>query len=172
MHDIRSVVKDDGILCLDNGMYKLWFARHYKVCGWVGGWVTCRVHSRRRRAHAKWGLLRCCWAYMQAHLPNTILLDNALATMGAGLPSAIATKLLHPDRQVVAIVGDGGFLMNSQVRATGPAHARPRGVQGPHSAEGRQHRDVGAARAGLCRSLTAKRLARLRQVNTLAARPE
>lgn len=49
-------------------------------------------------------------------MPNTLLLDNALATMGAGLPSAIAAKLLSPHRQVVAIVGDGGFLMNSQVR--------------------------------------------------------
>jgi len=51
---------------------------------------------------------------VQAHLPNTLLLDNALATMGAGLPSAIAAKIIHPDRQVVAIAGDGGFMMNSQ----------------------------------------------------------
>jgi acetolactate synthase-1/2/3 large subunit len=67
------------ILCLDNGMYKLWFARSYKT-----------------------------------HQPNTLLLDNALATMGAGLPSAIATKLVLPSRAVVAIAGDGGFMMNSQ----------------------------------------------------------
>jgi len=46
--------------------------------------------------------------------PNTLLLDNALATMGAGLPSAIATKLLNPDKKVVSVNGDGGFMMNSQ----------------------------------------------------------
>ncbi len=34
--------------------------------------------------------------------------------MGAGLPSAIAAKLLHPDRMVLAVCGDGGFMMNSQ----------------------------------------------------------
>ena len=50
----------------------------------------------------------------KAHAPNTVLLDNALATMGAGLPSAIAAKLVHPDRSVTAICGDGGFMMNSQ----------------------------------------------------------
>ena len=70
---------DDGIVCLDNGMYKIWFARHY----------ACRV-------------------------PGTLLLDNALATMGAGLPSAIAAKLVFPERNVVAVAGDGGFMMSSQ----------------------------------------------------------
>jgi len=49
-----------------------------------------------------------------ALMPNTVLLDNALATMGAGLPSAIAAKLIKPNRQVVALCGDGGFMMNSQ----------------------------------------------------------
>jgi acetolactate synthase-1/2/3 large subunit len=46
--------------------------------------------------------------------PNTVLLDNALATMGAGLPSAMAAKLVFPERKVVAVCGDGGFMMNSQ----------------------------------------------------------
>lgn len=77
--DVRSVTKGKGIIALDNGVYKIWFARNYK-----------------------------------AHSPNTVLLDNALATMGAGLPSAMAAKLVYPDRQVVAICGDGGFMMNSQ----------------------------------------------------------
>jgi acetolactate synthase-1/2/3 large subunit len=49
-----------------------------------------------------------------AHHPNTLLLDNALATMGAGLPSAIAAKLTRPDETVMAVVGDGGFMMASQ----------------------------------------------------------
>jgi hypothetical protein len=43
-----------------------------------------------------------------------LLLDNALATMGAGLPSAIMAAMLHPDRRVLAVCGDGGFMMTSQ----------------------------------------------------------
>ena len=77
--DVRTAVQGNGIIALDNGVYKIWFARNYK-----------------------------------AHSPNTVLLDNALATMGAGLPSAMAAKLVHPDRSVTAICGDGGFMMNSQ----------------------------------------------------------
>ncbi len=77
--DVRKIMPDDGILCLDNGMYKIWFARNYRT-----------------------------------HTANTILLDNALASMGAGLPSAIAAALLYPKRRIMAVCGDGGFLMNSQ----------------------------------------------------------
>ena len=73
----------NGIIALDNGVYKIWFARNYK-----------------------------------AFLPNTVLLDNALATMGAGLPSAIGAKIVHPDKKVMAICGDGGFMMNSQEMET------------------------------------------------------
>jgi acetolactate synthase I/II/III large subunit len=79
VHDVRQVMPEDGIVALDNGMYKIWFARNY-----------------RSRAS------------------NTLLLDNALATMGAGLPSAMMAALLHPDRRVLAVCGDGGFMMNSQ----------------------------------------------------------
>ena len=46
--------------------------------------------------------------------PNTCLIDNALCSMGIALPGAIAAKLVHPDKKVVVICGDGGFLMNSQ----------------------------------------------------------
>jgi len=77
--DVRRTLEKDGIIALDNGVYKIWFARHYN-----------------------------------AALPNTVLLDNALATMGAGLPSAMAAKIVHPNRDVIAICGDGGFMMNSQ----------------------------------------------------------
>ena len=52
-----------------------------------------------------------------AYRPNSLLLDNALATMGAGLPSAIATKIVRPSHAVLAIVGDGGFMMASHVRS-------------------------------------------------------
>jgi acetolactate synthase I/II/III large subunit len=79
VRDVRAVMPEDGIVCLDNGMYKIWFARNYRT-----------------------------------HVANTLLLDNALATMGAGLPSAIAAKLIHPNRRVMALCGDGGFMMNSQ----------------------------------------------------------
>jgi acetolactate synthase-1/2/3 large subunit len=47
-----------------------------------------------------------------------VLLDNALATMGAGLPSAMASNMVYPDRKVMAICGDGGFMMNSQEMET------------------------------------------------------
>ena len=77
--DVRAVMPDDGIIALDNGMYKIWFARNYRT-----------------------------------RQPNTVLLDNALATMGAGLPSAMMAALLYPKRRVMAICGDGGFMMNSQ----------------------------------------------------------
>ncbi|MDB2385423.1 acetolactate synthase large subunit [Polaribacter sp.] len=45
---------------------------------------------------------------------NTLLLDNALATMGAGFSSAIMAKELYPNRKVISVNGDGGFMMNSQ----------------------------------------------------------
>ena len=50
----------------------------------------------------------------QAYEPNTVLISNGFAAMGISLPGAIAAKLIHPDRKVVALCGDGGFLMNSQ----------------------------------------------------------
>ena len=76
---LRKNLGDQDVITLDNGIYKLWFARNY----------TC-------------------------YQPNTLILDNALASMGAGLPSAMAVNLLYPDKKVVAVVGDGGFMMNSQ----------------------------------------------------------
>ena len=50
----------------------------------------------------------------QAYEPNTVIISNGFAAMGISLPGAIAAKLIHPDRRVVALCGDGGFLMNSQ----------------------------------------------------------
>jgi acetolactate synthase I/II/III large subunit len=79
VHAVREAMPQDGIVSLDNGLYKVWFARNYR---------TTR--------------------------PNTVLLDNALATMGAGLPVAMAARLVHPGRKILAICGDGGFMMNSQ----------------------------------------------------------
>jgi acetolactate synthase-1/2/3 large subunit len=54
----------------------------------------------------------------RTHVANTLLLDNALATMGAGLPAAITAALVHPERRVLAVCGDGGFMMNSQEMET------------------------------------------------------
>lgn len=50
----------------------------------------------------------------KAYAPNTVLLDNALATMGAGVSAGLVAKLLHPERRVLAVCGDGGFMMNCQ----------------------------------------------------------
>ena len=83
VHDVREAMPEDGIVCLDNGMYKIWFARNYRT-----------------------------------HVANTLLLDNALATMGAGLPSAMMASMLYPNRRVLAVCGDGGFMMNSQEMET------------------------------------------------------
>lgn len=83
VQQVRAAMPDDGIICLDNGVYKIWFARGYT-----------------------------------AYRPNTVLLDNALATMGAGLPSAMMSAMLYPERKVMAICGDGGFMMNSQEMET------------------------------------------------------
>jgi acetolactate synthase-1/2/3 large subunit len=46
--------------------------------------------------------------------PNTCIISNGFASMGIAVPGAIAAKLVHPDRAVVAVTGDAGFLMNSQ----------------------------------------------------------
>ncbi len=54
----------------------------------------------------------------RTYRPNTFLLDNALATMGAGLPAGITAKMLNPERKVLAVVGDGGFMMNAQEMET------------------------------------------------------
>jgi len=80
---VREAMPSDGIIALDNGVYKIWFARNYN-----------------------------------ARQPNTVLLDNALATMGAGLPSAMGSAMVYPGRKILAICGDGGFMMNSQEMET------------------------------------------------------
>ncbi|NEO85443.1 MAG: acetolactate synthase large subunit [Spirulina sp. SIO3F2] len=46
--------------------------------------------------------------------PNTCLISNGFAAMGIAIPGALAAKLVHPERRVVAVTGDGGFMMNSQ----------------------------------------------------------
>jgi acetolactate synthase-1/2/3 large subunit len=46
--------------------------------------------------------------------PGTCIISNGFASMGIAVPGAVAAKLLYPERRVVAVTGDGGFLMNSQ----------------------------------------------------------
>jgi acetolactate synthase-1/2/3 large subunit len=46
--------------------------------------------------------------------PNTCLISNGFAAMGIAIPGAVAAKLVYPDRKVVAVTGDGGFMMNCQ----------------------------------------------------------
>ena len=50
----------------------------------------------------------------EAEAPNTCIISNGFASMGIGVPGALAAKLVHPDRKVVTVTGDAGFLMNSQ----------------------------------------------------------
>ncbi|AQW70409.1 hypothetical protein B2J77_20340 [Pseudomonas parafulva] len=50
----------------------------------------------------------------KGHNPTIVLLVNALETMGAGLPSAMAAHLVHTDRPFISICGNGGFMMNIQ----------------------------------------------------------
>ncbi len=51
--------------------------------------------------------------YQEEH-PNTCIISNGFASMGIAVPGAIAVKLHYPDRTVVAVTGDAGFMMNSQ----------------------------------------------------------
>ena len=77
IYELREILADDDIVALDNGLYKVWFARNYPC-----------------------------------YKPNTLLLDNALATMGAWYSSAMMAKILHPDQHVVAVVWDWWLVMN------------------------------------------------------------
>jgi len=67
--ETHDILDDQDIVALDNGLYKVRFARNYET-----------------------------------HFPNTLLLDNALATMGAGYCSGLVAKMLNPDRKVVVFV--------------------------------------------------------------------
>jgi acetolactate synthase-1/2/3 large subunit len=77
VRQVRKMLNEDAILSLDNGLYKVWFARNYET-----------------------------------YFPNTLLLDNALATMGAGYSCGMMAALEYPGRQVVTVTGDGGLVMN------------------------------------------------------------
>ncbi len=46
--------------------------------------------------------------------PNTCIMSNGFASMGIAIPGAVAAKLVNPNKRVVAVTGDGGFMMNSQ----------------------------------------------------------
>jgi len=56
--------------------------------------------------------------HYHCHEPNTCLIPNGFCSMGFALPGAIGAHLVHPDRQVVAVAGDGGLLMNVQEMET------------------------------------------------------
>jgi len=56
--------------------------------------------------------------HYHCHEPNTCLIPNGFCSMGFALPAAIAAHLVHPDRRVLGIAGDGGFLMNVQEMET------------------------------------------------------
>jgi acetolactate synthase-1/2/3 large subunit len=52
--------------------------------------------------------------HYHCHSPNTCIISNGFAAMGIAIPGAVAAKLVHPNRKVVAATGDGGFMMNCQ----------------------------------------------------------
>jgi acetolactate synthase-1/2/3 large subunit len=56
--------------------------------------------------------------YFQCHEPNTCLIPNGFCSMGFALPGAIAASLIYPERRILAVCGDGGFLMNVQEMET------------------------------------------------------
>jgi len=56
--------------------------------------------------------------HYQCHEPNTCLIPNGFCSMGFALPGAVAASLVHPDRKILAIAGDAGFLMNVQEMET------------------------------------------------------
>ncbi|MEX0708752.1 MAG: acetolactate synthase large subunit [Woeseia sp.] len=56
--------------------------------------------------------------HYHCHEPNTCLIPNGFCSMGFALPGAIAANIVHPDRRILAIAGDGGFLMNVQEMET------------------------------------------------------
>ena len=57
--------------------------------------------------------------------PNTCIISNGFASMGIALPGAIGAKLLYPERRILAVCGDGGFLMNCQEMETATRAAAP-----------------------------------------------
>lgn len=57
--------------------------------------------------------------------PNTCIISNGFASMGMAVPGAVAAKLVYPNRRVVAVTGDGGFLMNSQELETAVREKTP-----------------------------------------------
>ncbi|MFA5106098.1 MAG: acetolactate synthase large subunit [Candidatus Micrarchaeia archaeon] len=77
IQSLRKLLGEKDIVALDNGWYKIWFARNYPV-----------------------------------YFPNTLLLDNTFATMGAGLASGTIAKYLNPGHKAVVVTGDGGLVMN------------------------------------------------------------
>jgi acetolactate synthase I/II/III large subunit len=63
--------------------------------------------------------------YFPAYRPNTVIISNGLASMGIALPGGIAAKLVSPERHVVTLSGDGGFLMNVQELETARREQTP-----------------------------------------------
>jgi acetolactate synthase-1/2/3 large subunit len=105
--DLRTSLLEDLAVCVDDGSYPIKPQRaiyELRRALAAGDIVVSDVG-----AHKIWVA-----RLYQAYEPNTVIISNGFAAMGIGVPGAIAAKLVHPDRKVVALVGDGGFLMNSQ----------------------------------------------------------
>ena len=86
---------DDGKLCAAHVIHDIWRA--------TGGRAIIVTDVGQ---HQMWTA-----QYYKVHEPGTFITSGGLGTMGFGLPAAIGAKLARPDREVWAIVGDGGFQM-------------------------------------------------------------
>ncbi len=97
--DMNRHAEDQGFPCKPQKI--IWDLRTVLP---LDGIVVCDVG-----AHKMWmaRMFRC-------ELPNTCIISNGFASMGIAVPGAIAAKLVSPERAVVAVTGDAGFLMNSQ----------------------------------------------------------
>ena len=89
--------------------------RRFPWCPSVSSRISGKCSIRRTSSSATWALTRCGRPGLyQAERPNTCIISNGFASMGIGVPGAIAAKLAHPERTAVTITGDAGFLMNCQ----------------------------------------------------------
>ena len=100
-----SIHKDDDTEGLIRPQKVLWDARQLMA--------TCDILLSDVGAHKMWVA-----RHYHCHEPNTCLIPNGFCSMGFALPGAIAANLVHPDRKILAICGDAGFLMNVQEMET------------------------------------------------------
>ena len=104
---LRAMMEEEQHQMADDSSYPMKPARILKDVREVMGKADILVSDVG--AHKMW-IAR----HYNCYEPNTCLISNGFASMGFAIPGAFAAKLLHPERRVLAVCGDGGFMMNSQ----------------------------------------------------------